>query len=64
MTQPTRKGRRRRLPPKPPEPPPGHMWWFWELVPIAEVEQRAKRVMRRFDRLPRKVRDNVNNGGD
>jgi hypothetical protein len=61
MTRPTRNGRRCRLPPKPPEPPPGHMWWFWELVPIAKVEQRAKRVI---DRLPRKVRDNVNNGGD
>jgi hypothetical protein len=31
------KGRRRLLP-KPPEPPAGYAYFYWRLVPIAEVE--------------------------
>jgi hypothetical protein len=54
---------RRRLPPKPPEPPPGHMWGYWDIVPIADVEAHAKQAMRGFDRLPRWQRD-LENGNE
>jgi hypothetical protein len=52
--------RRRRLPPKLPEPPPGHMWWYWDVVPIAHVERRAQALMALFDRLPRETRNAIN----
>jgi hypothetical protein len=52
--------RRRPLPPKPPEPPEGTMWLYWKLVPIEEARERAKRIMKGFDKLPRKERDKQN----
>ncbi len=52
--------RRRPLPPKPPEPPEGMMWLYWDLVAIEEAEQRAKQIMKGFDKLPRKERDKQN----
>jgi len=55
--------RKRKLPPKPPEPPPGFTWFYWELVPIGEVEERAKAAMSGFDRLPRARRNKINRGG-
>jgi len=55
-----RPWRRRWLPPKPPEPPPGYVWFYWDLIPVAEVEQHAREVMAGFDQLPRRLRDQEN----
>jgi hypothetical protein len=45
---------------KPPEPPPGYIHFYWDLVPIAEVERWARESMAAFDRLPREKRDAIN----
>jgi hypothetical protein len=55
-----RRPRKHRLPPKPPEPPEGFTWRYWKLVPIEEAEKLAKAIMRGFDELPRKKRDDLN----
>jgi hypothetical protein len=54
------RGRRQRLLPKPPAPPEGYMWFYWQLVPIEEAEERAKIIMDDFDQLPRGQRDQQN----
>jgi hypothetical protein len=54
------RGRKRRLPPKPPEPPEGFMWLYWKLVRVKEAEKHAKDIMKGFDELPRKRRDQLN----
>jgi len=36
------------------------MWFYRDLVPIKEAERHAKRIMRGFDKLPRKQRDKLN----
>jgi hypothetical protein len=59
-----RPRRHRRLPPKAPQPPPGFMWWYWDLVPIAEVEREYRKRMRSFDRLPRAIRNKLNQGAE
>jgi hypothetical protein len=61
MTESHRR-RRRRLLPKPPESPAGYVWFYWNLVPIAVVERRAKDIMEVFDRMPRWKRDLANSG--
>jgi hypothetical protein len=61
VTRPNR--RRRRLLPKPPKPPSGYIYFYWELVPIAEVDAHAKRIMKGFDQLPRRRRDKLNRDG-
>ena len=33
---------RRQRPPRPPAPPPGYVWFYWRLMPIEEVERRAR----------------------
>ena len=54
---------RRQRPPRPPAPPPGYVWFYWRLVPIAEVERRARRRMSGHDHRPRATRDQ-DNGDD
>jgi hypothetical protein len=46
-----------------PKPPAGFMWFYWELVPIAEVERRARANMGNHDRRPKWRRD-LDNGDD
>jgi hypothetical protein len=58
-----RTHRRRNLLPKPPEPPAGYIYFYWELVPITEVEAHAKAQMKGFDQLPRRRRDKINRDG-
>jgi hypothetical protein len=54
--------KRGRLPPKPPEPPSGYMYWYWELLPIVEVQRRVRLRMGAFDRQPKAERDKLNYG--
>ena len=55
--------RRRHQPPPPPAPPPGYVWFYWRLMPIEEVERRARQRMGDHDNLPRATRD-LANGDD
>jgi hypothetical protein len=36
------------------------VWFYWDLIPVAEVEQHAREVMAGFDQLPRRLRDQEN----
>jgi hypothetical protein len=44
------------------QPKPGHMFFYNEEVPIEEAERHAKMMMGKFDSLPRKIRDLINEG--
>ena len=52
--------RRRRQPPPPPASPPGYVWFYWRLIPIEEVERRARQRMGGHDNRPRAARDQAN----
>ena len=51
---------RRQQPPRPPAPPPGYVWFYWRLMPIEEVERRARQRMGGHDNRPRATRDQAN----
>jgi hypothetical protein len=53
---------RRRLLPNPPDPPPGHVWFYWRLVPVEEVERHACMRMAGHDSRSRRERDAANEG--
>ncbi len=42
------------------QPKPGHMLFYNQEVPIAVAKAHAKWVLRGFDDLPRKTRDQIN----
>jgi hypothetical protein len=54
---------RRHQPPPPPAPPPGYVWFYWRLIPIEEVERRARQRMGDHDNRQRATRDQ-DNGDD
>jgi hypothetical protein len=45
-----------------PKPPHGNMYFYRQLVPVTQVEQYARRVMRGFDGYSRSMRDTLNYG--
>jgi hypothetical protein len=52
--------RRRRTSPPKWQAKPGHMLFYNKEVPVAVAERHAKMLMRGFDKLPRKKRDQLN----
>jgi len=54
----------RKPPPPRWQPKPGHMLFYNDEVPIGDVETHAKAVIGNFDQLPRKRRDEINEGGN